>query len=373
MADKRDYYEVLGVDKNASDSDIKKAFRKEAKKYHPDLNPGNAEAEQKFKEINEAYEVLSDAQKRQNYDRFGHAGVDPNFGAGGAQGYGDFDFGDIFGDIFGGFGFGGGSRRRGPARGADIRKTIEITFEEAAFGCKKKINVTSNEKCETCSGTGAASGSKPETCPNCNGTGQVRTQQKTMLGYMTNVTTCPKCNGRGQIIKNPCRDCRGTGRVKKSKTIEINIPAGIDTGQTIQISGKGEAGELGGMNGDLLLTVRVRSHDLFKRRDFDVYLDMPVSFVQAALGATVTVPTIHGKVEYDLPEGTQPGTTFRLREKGIPYLRGKGVGDEYVTINVEVPKNLSDKQKEVLKEHFAEDKHYKQKKSFMDKMKDFLK
>ncbi|MCD8390418.1 MAG: molecular chaperone DnaJ [Firmicutes bacterium] len=378
MADKRDYYEVLGVDKRAYDDEIKKAFRKQSKKYHPDLNPGDKAAEEKFKEVNEAYQVLSDSQKRQKYDQFGHAGVDPNFGAGagGAGGFNDFDFGDIFGDIFSGFGFGGGNgggRRRGPSRGADVRKTIEITFEEAALGCKKKINITANEKCSSCSGTGAAPGTSAETCPNCNGSGQVRTQQRTMLGYMTNVTTCPKCNGNGRIIKNPCKDCRGTGRVRKSKTVEINIPAGIDNGQTIQLSGKGEAGELGAPNGDLLLTVRVREHALFKRRGSDVYLEMPVSFVQAALGASLTVPTIYGAVEYDIPEGTQPGTVFRLREKGIPFLQGKGKGDEYVTVKVEVPKNLSDKQKTVLREHFDSDKHYKQKKSFMDKMKDFLK
>lgn len=373
MADKRDYYEVLGVSKSASDADIKKAYRKEAKKYHPDLNPGNAEAEVKFKEVNEAYEVLSNPDKKQKYDQFGFAGVDPNFGSGtGGSGFGGFDFNDIFGDIFGG-GFGGGSRRNGPKRGADVRKTIDITFEEAAFGCKKEINITANEKCNTCSGTGAKPGTHPDRCPDCNGTGQIRTQQRTMLGYMTNVTTCPRCRGNGEIINDPCRDCRGTGRIKKSKTIEVNIPAGIDDMQTIQISGKGEAGEKGGPNGDLLLTIRIRRHEMFRRNEFDVYLDMPISFVQAALGATLTVPTLDGKVSYDIPEGTQSGTRFRLRGKGIPYLRGKGRGDQYVTVNVEVPKNLSDKQKNTLKEMFDEDKNYKQRKSFMDKMKDFLK
>lgn len=375
MADKRDYYEVLGVSKSASDADIKKAYRKEAKKYHPDLNPGNKEAEEKFKEVNEAYEVLSNPEKKQNYDQFGFAGVDPNFGAGGGAGFGGFDFGDIFGDIFGGGfgGFGGGSRRNGPRRGADVRKTIDITFEEAAFGCKKKLNITANEPCDTCHGTGAKPGTRPERCTECNGTGQIRTQQRTMLGYMTNVTTCPKCKGSGEIIKEPCRDCRGTGRIKKSKTIEINIPAGIDNGQTIQLTGKGEAGEKGGPSGDLLLTVRVREHSIFRRNEFDVFIDMPVSFVQAALGATLTVPTLDGKVEYDIPEGTQSGTRFRLSGKGIPYLRGKGRGDQYVTVNVEVPRNLSEGQKKVLREQFDEDKNYKQRKTFMDKMKDFLK
>ena len=376
MADKRDYYEVLGVSKGASDDERKKAYRKEAKKYHPDLNPGNKEAEEKFKEVNEAYEVLSTPDKRQKYDQFGFAGVDPNFGAGaGGAGFGGFDFGDIFGDIFGGGfgGFGGGSRRNGPKRGADVRKTIDITFEEAAFGCKKQINITANDPCDTCHGTGAKPGTSPDRCPDCNGTGQIRTQQRTMLGYMTNVTTCPKCKGRGEIIKEPCRDCRGTGRVKKNKTLEVNIPAGIDNGQTIQLSGKGEAGEKGGANGDLLLTIRVRPHSIFRRSDYDILLDMPISFVQAALGATLTVPTLDGKVEYDIPEGTQSGARFRLAGKGIPYLQGRGRGDQYVTVTVEVPKNLSAEQKKILREQFDEDKNYKQRKSFKDKMKDFLK
>lgn len=376
MAEKRDYYEVLGVSKGASEAEIKKAFRKEAKKYHPDLHPNDKEAEAKFKEVNEAYEVLSDSDKRQKYDQFGFAGVDPNFGAGQGGGsgfgggFGGMDFGDIFGDIFG---FGGGQRQRGPRRGNDVRKTIEISFEEAAFGCKKNVSISTQETCSACHGTGEEGGRQPQTCPDCHGTGQVRTQQRTMLGYMTNVVTCPKCHGRGKVVKNPCRTCRGDGRVRRQKTIEVDIPRGIDNGQTIQISGKGEAGEIGAPTGDLLLTIRVRPHAMFKRDDFDVYLEMPITFVQAALGATLTIPTIDGKVEYDLPEGTQTGTTFRLREKGIPYLRGNGRGNQYVTVKVEVPKNLTGKQKETLKELFDEDKNYKQRKSFMDKMKDFLK
>ena len=257
MADKRDYYEVLGVSKGASDDELKKAFRKEAKKYHPDLHPGDKEAEAKFKEVNEAYEVLSDSEKRQRYDQFGHAGVDPNFGAGGGGGFGGGfgDFGDIFSDIFGGGfgGFGGGSRRNGPRRGADVRQTVTISFEEAAFGCKKKINVNKQEKCSTCGGNGAKPGTSPETCPHCHGTGQIQTQQRTILGYMTNVTTCPHCNGTGKQIKEPCRDCRGTGKVRVAKTVEIDIPAGIDDTQTMQMSGHGEAGERGGPNGDYLL------------------------------------------------------------------------------------------------------------------------
>ena len=376
MADKRDYYEVLGVSKGASDDELKKAFRKEAKKYHPDLHPGDKEAEAKFKEVNEAYEVLSDSEKRQRYDQFGHAGVDPNFGAGGGGGFGGGfgDFGDIFSDIFGGGfgGFGGGSRRNGPRRGADVRQTVTISFEEAAFGCKKKINVNKQEKCSTCGGNGAKPGTSPETCPHCHGTGQIQTQQRTILGYMTNVTTCPHCNGTGKQIKEPCRDCRGTGKVRVAKTVEIDIPAGIDDTQTMQMSGHGEAGERGGPNGDLLITIRVRPHAIFERRDNDIYLNMPITFVQAALGATLTVPTLDGIVEYDIPEGTQSGTRFRLRGKGVPFIRGKGRGDQYVTVTVEVPKNLSSRQKELLKE-FDEDKNYKQKKSFAEKMKEFLK
>ncbi len=375
MADKRDYYEVLGVQKGASDDEIKKAYRKMSKKYHPDLNQGDKTAEEKFKEVNEAYQVLSDPEKKERYDRFGHAGVDPNFGAGGGGfngGFGGFDFGDIFGDIFGGFG-GFGGRRNGPRRGADIRQSIEINFNEAAFGCKKSINITKADTCEMCHGTGAKPGTQASTCSRCNGTGQVQTQQRTMLGYVTNVTTCPDCHGTGKIIKEPCRDCRGTGKVRRSKTIEINIPAGIDHGQTMQVSGQGEPGDRGGPNGDLLVTIRIRPHEIFKRDGNNVNVAMPVSFVQAALGATLKVPTIDGVVEYDIPEGTQSGTRFRLRGKGIPFVNGRGRGDQYVTVNVEVPKNLTSKQKELLRTEFDSDGNYKQRKSFMDKMKDLFK
>lgn len=374
MAEKRDYYEVLGVNKGASEDEIKKAFRSMSKKYHPDLNPNNKEAEEKFKEVNEAYQVLSDADKRSKYDQFGHAGVDPNFGAGGGYGGAGFDFGDIFGDIFGGGfgGFGGGRRRSGPRRGNDIRQVIDITFEEAAFGCDKQMNIQTQEKCETCGGSGAKKGTSAETCPNCHGSGRVQTQQRTILGYMTTETTCPNCHGEGKIIKEPCRDCRGTGKVRKSKTIEVHIPAGIDDGQTIQLTGKGEAGDKGGPNGDLLLTVRVRKHAIFEREGNNVYIDMPITFVQAALGATVKVPTLDGLVELDIPEGTQTGSRFRMKGKGIPFLRSKSRGDQYVTVNVEVPRNLTARQKEILK-GFDEDKNYKQKKTFSEKMKDFLK
>ncbi len=374
MAEKRDYYEVLGVQKSASDDEIKKAFRKMSKKYHPDLNPGNKEAEEKFKEVNEAYQVLSDSDKKSKYDQFGHAGVDPNFGAGGGYGGAGFDFGDIFGDIFGGFGGGfGGGRRNGPRRGNDIRRVIDISFEEAAFGCTKKMNIQTQEKCEECGGTGAKKGTTVTTCSHCSGTGRVKTQQRTILGYMTTETTCPQCNGEGKIIKEPCRECRGTGAVRRNKTIEVQIPSGIDDNQTIQLSGKGEAGSKGGPNGDLLITVRVRPHDIFQRRGNDVFINMPISFVEAALGANVKVPTIDGGcVELTIPEGTQAGTRFRMKGKGIPYLRSKSRGDQYVTVEIEIPRNLTQKQKELLKD-FDEDKNYKQKKNWYDKIKNFMK
>lgn len=377
MADKRDYYEVLGISRSASDDEIKKAYRREAKKYHPDLHPGDKEAEAKFKEVNEAYGVLSDADKKARYDQYGHAGVDPNFGAGGGSGFdgfGGFDFGDIFSDIFGG-GFGGSRRRNGPVRGQDVRQVIDVTFEEAAFGCKKKLTLTQQEKCTVCGGSGAKPGTHPVTCSKCGGSGQVRTQTRTPIGYMTNVTTCPDCHGTGTIISDPCRECHGTGKIRKTKTIEIDIPAGIDNGQTMQLAGKGEPGERSGPNGDLLITVRVKPHQMFKRDGYNVYMDLPITFADAVLGATVKVPTIDGIVEYDIPEGTQPGTVFKLRGKGIPYIRSKSRGDEYVKIDVEVPKGLSQKQKELLREFDAlsEGKNYKKKKSFSDKMKDLFK
>ncbi len=376
MADKRDYYEVLGVSKGVSDDELKKAYRKVAKKYHPDLHPGDAEAEAKFKEVNEAYSVLSDADKRAKYDAYGHAGVDPNFGAGGG-GFGGFDFGDlgdIFGDIFGGGfgGFGGGARRNGPRRGADIRKVIDVTFEEAVFGAKKKINLTKQETCDTCGGSGAKPGTSPVTCQKCGGTGQVKTQARTPFGVMTNVGTCPHCHGSGKVISDPCRDCRGTGKVKKPSVVEITIPEGADNGVTLQLSGKGEPGERGGAPGDLLVTIRVAPHKLFEREGINLYLDMPITFVQAALGATIKVPTVDGTVEYDIPEGTQSETVFKLRGKGVPELRGRGRGDLFVKVKVEVPQNLTAKQKEILSE-FSDEKYYKRKKSFSEKAKEFFK
>jgi molecular chaperone DnaJ len=376
LAEKKDYYEVLGVSKGASDDEIKKAYRKEAKKYHPDLHPGDKVAEAKFKEVNEAYEVLSDSDKKARYDQFGHAGVDPNYNPGGSGfggGFDGFDVGDIFENIFGGgFGFGGRPQKNAPRRGRDVRQTIDITFEEAAFGCKKKINITKMDACTTCGGSGAKSGTSPETCSHCHGTGQVKTQQRTPFGYMTNVTTCPDCRGTGKVIKDPCASCRGTGKVRTNKTLEINVAAGIDDGQTMQISGQGEPGENGGGYGDLLVTVRVKKHSIFERDGANVYLSIPITFVQAALGATLKVPTLDGIVEYDIPEGTQTGTVFRLRAKGIPHLRGKGRGDQYVTVNVEVPRNLNAHQKDLLKQFDGnvDSKNYKQQKSFFDKMKE---
>ncbi len=381
MADKRDFYEVLGINKGASADEIKKAYRKEAKKYHPDLHPGDKAEEAKFKEVNEAYEVLSDSEKKARYDQFGHAGVDPNFG-GGAGGGNPFgggfdDFGDIFSNIFGGgFGFGGGNaRRNGPKRGADIRQTVELTFEEAAFGCKKKITLDKQEECSVCGGSGAKAGTSPVTCGRCGGTGQVTTQTRTPIGYMRNVSACPECHGEGKIIKEPCGACRGTGRVRRQKTIEIDIPQGINDGQTMQISGAGEPGLRGGPTGDLLVTIRIKRHNIFTRDEFDVHITIPITFAQAALGATIKVPTISGVVEYDIPAETQTGSVYRLKGKGIPYIRGKGRGDQYVKVEVETPKNLSQQQKELLRQFdgTAESKNYKKNKSFLDTMKDIFK
>ncbi len=375
MAEKRDYYEVLGVNKGASGDEIKKAFRKLSKKYHPDLNPGDKKAEEAFKEVNEAYQVLSDDEKRQRYDQFGHAGVDGNagFGGGGFNGAG-FDFGDIFGgfgDIFGSFG-GGRARRNGPRQGSDISQYVNLSFMEAAFGCKKKIDIMKTEKCGECGGSGAKKGTSPVTCGQCNGTGQIQQRRQTIFGFSNVITECPSCHGRGKVIKEACPSCRGTGNVKRNSSIEVDIPAGIDSDQVIRLRGMGNAGANGGPNGDLQLIVRVKPDGIFTRDGFDVSLVFPITFVQAALGAKLKVPTIHGMVEYDIPEGTQPNTRFRLRGKGIPILHGRGCGDEYVTISVEVPKNLSDKQKDILRE-FDDDKNYIKKKSFMNKMKDFLK
>jgi molecular chaperone DnaJ len=353
MAEKRDYYEVLGLSKGASDDEIKKAYRRLAKENHPDLHPGDKACEERFKEIGEAYEVLSDPDKKARYDQYGHAAFDPNAGfGGGGFGFGDFgDLGDILGNIFGGgFGFGGGStqRRNAPQRGESVRVRISITFEEAAFGCKKEVAIPRIEDCEDCRGTGCKPGTSPDTCPECHGTGTVRTQQRTPFGVMASTTPCRRCDGTGRIVKDPCPKCGGKGKVRRTRNISVSIPAGIDDGQTISLRGQGHAGFNGGANGDLLMTVSVKAHPLFERDGASVLLELPISFTQAALGAEVEVPTLDGRVKYSIPEGTQTGTTFRLRGKGIPFLNGSGRGDQYVTVTVQTPKNLSKEQKELL-------------------------
>ena len=378
MADKRDYYEVLGVSKGASDDEIKKAYKKQARKYHPDLPPDNMEAEEKVMEVNEAYEVLSDSTKKARYDQYGHAGVDPNFGAGGFGGGfdGNFDFGDL-GDIFGSFfggGFGGGGRRsnpNAPQRGESIRLSLAITFEEAAFGCEKDVTVERMEQCGTCHGNGCAPGTTPEVCPDCHGSGQVQVRRQTPMGVFATTSPCGRCGGKGKIIHQPCTDCKGSGSVRKRKTIKASIPAGIDNGQTISIRGQGHAGKNGGPAGDLLITITVKPHELFRREGTSILCDAPITFAQAVLGAELEIPTIDGKVKYDLPEGTQTGTTFRLKGKGIPSINGRGRGDQYVTVYIETPKNLNKEQKEALKK-FAEavgDTNYEERRKFFKKFK----
>ena len=374
LADKRDYYEVLGVEKGASDDEIKKAHRRLAKKYHPDLNKDNPEAAEKFKELNEAYEVLSDKEKRAKYDQFGFAGVDPNYG-GGAGGFGGGfdmgDLGDIFGSMFGGFGGSSRSRRNVPQRGETLQQHIVLSFEEAAFGCEKEISVTRYENCESCGGTGAAAGSSPETCSYCRGSGQVTQTQRTPLGMFQTSAPCPQCQGTGKIIRNPCKKCGGNGKQRRNRTLKVNIPAGIDDGQSIRLSGQGGAGVNGGPNGDVIVTVSIRPHPIFTRDGSDVICEIPISFTQAALGDTLQVPTIDGKIEYNIPEGTQTGTVFRMRGKGIQNVNGRGRGDQYVRVNIEVPKNLTHKQKELLREfeNSTTDENLVQRKGFWDKVK----
>ena len=352
---KRDYYEVLGLSKGASDDEIKKAYRKLAKQYHPDMNPGDKTAEAKFKEVNEAYSVLSDKDKRAKYDQFGHAGVDPNFGAGGG-GFGGFDMGDVdLGDLFGSFfggGFGGGfssqQRASAPQRGESLRASLTISFEEAAFGCQKEIDLTRTEQCQECHGSGCAAGTTAETCPDCRGTGTVRVQQRMGSMAFSSSAPCSRCRGTGRIIHTPCKSCGGTGSVRRSSRISVTIPAGIDNGQAVSLRGQGNAGRNGGPAGDLIVSIRVRPSDKFQRDGTTVLYEQPVSFVQATLGAELEIPTIDGKVKYTLPAGTQSGTTFRLRGKGIPELRGRGRGDQYVTVRVQVPTSLNGEQREAL-------------------------
>ncbi len=350
---KRDYYEVLGIDKSAGAEEIKKAYRKKAMQYHPDRNPGDKEAEAKFKEVGEAYEVLSDEAKRSRYDQYGFAGVDPNFNPN--AGFGDFgDFGSAFGgfgDIFGDL-FGGGSRRRNPnvpRQGEDVGARLELTFEEAAFGAEKEVPVSRIENCAKCSGTGAAPGSSPTTCPTCRGMGSVRTTQ-TILGMtMQSTAACPQCNGKGQIIKDPCAACRGKGKVRHSTKVKVRVPAGVDEDRSIRVRGEGCSGTNGGPAGDLILEVVIGSHPLFRRDGVNVLCELPISFTQAALGAELEVPTLDGTVRQTIPEGTQTGTVFRIRGKGIPYIHSKSRGDQLVTVVVETPMKLNKEQKELLR------------------------
>ncbi|MBQ8586901.1 MAG: molecular chaperone DnaJ [Oscillospiraceae bacterium] len=353
---KRDYYEVLGLDKNASESDIKRAYRKLAAQYHPDVNH-EADAEIKFKEINEAHEILSDPDKRSRYDQFGFAGVDPNFGAGAGGagnpfggGFGDFGFGDIFSTIFGGGG-GTSSRRNpnAPTRGEDVSARVEISFEEAAFGTQKEISYSRIENCDQCRGSGAEPGTQAQTCPTCGGRGTVRIQQNFMGMMMQSDAACDQCRGTGKLIRNPCSRCKGKGKLRRNSKSTVKFPAGIDDGQTLRVREGGSAGNNGGPSGDLMVTVRVRPHAVFTRQGQSIYCEMPISFTQAALGAELEVPTLEGKVRYTISEGTQTGTTFRLKGKGIPYINSKNRGDEFVTVVIETPTKLSKEQKELLR------------------------
>lgn len=380
MADKRDYYEVLGLQKGASDNDIKKAFRKMAMKYHPDKNPGDKVAEEKFKEINEAYAVLSDPEKKEKYDRFGHAGVDPNSGfGGGAGGFGGFggfeDIFDMFGGAFGGFGGGSrGRRNNGPRKGSDLQKAVTITFEEAAFGTKKEIRLNKYVKCKTCGGSGAAPGTSKKSCPKCGGTGEIRTAQRTPLGTFQSVSPCLDCNGTGEINETPCPDCGGSGKTRDNVTISVNIPAGVDNDSVIPIKGQGEPGVNGGPDGDLYIVINVEPHKIFERRGQDLWLEIPITFDQAALGDDIIVPTLEGKVSYKVPSGTQPDTIFRLKGKGIKSVRGNRKGDLYVKVNLEVPTKLNSKQKKAISA-MAEKvtgECYQKKSSFLDSLKEFF-
>ena len=377
MANKRDFYDILGVARNATDDEIKKAYRKLAMKYHPDRNPDSKEAEGKFKEAKEAYEMLSDPQKRAAYDQYGHAGVDPNMGGfgGGGQGFGGFSdaFGDIFGDIFGGGSARGG--RGGPQvyRGADLRYSMEITLEEAAHGHETQIRVPSWSNCDSCGGDGAEPGSKVETCTTCHGAGQVRVAQ----GFFSMQQTCPRCSGSGKYIPKPCKKCHGAGKIKSQKTLEVKIPAGIDDGMRIRSSGNGEPGVNGGPSGDLYVEVHIKEHPVFQREGEDLHCEMPISFIDAALGGEIEVPTLSGKASFDVPEGTQSGRVFRLRSKGIKSLRTAFPGDLYIHVQVETPVKLNETQKDLLRK-FDESlksggsKHSPQQKGWLDRVKDFF-
>ncbi len=378
---KRDYYEVLGVERSADEQTIKRAYRKLAKKYHPDLNPGDEEAEKNFKEVSEAYEVLSDKEKRDVYDKFGHDGLNGQAGGGyggfggfegfSGQGFGGFEdiFGDIFGDMFGG----GGHRRRGPQRGADIEVNLNLTFEEAAFGTKKEVSVNRDENCSKCGGTGAKPGTEKKTCPTCHGTGEVQQVQRTPFGQMMRTGTCPTCHGSGEIIDEPCDKCHGSGKERKRKTFNVDIPEGVYTGAYIPLRGEGELGDKGGPRGDLIIHINVLPHDIFTRNGDDIKCEVSIPFTTAALGGEIKVPTLKGDVNYTIKEGTQTGTTFRFKGKGIKNVRTGKPGDQYVKVKIVTPKRMNDDQKEKLREYakaMGEDSSEGGKKGFFDKIKE---
>ncbi len=375
MADKRDYYEVLGVEKGVSDDELKKAFRKQAKMYHPDLHPNDKEAEAKFKEVNEAYEVLSDKEKRARYDRFGFAGVDPSYNTSSTAYSNPFgqeiDINDIFNSFFGGFGGSSARNRNAPRKGSDVETSVTITFEEAAKGCKKEIQYDIVDTCKECGGSGAEKGTNLKTCPNCNGNGQVTVNKRTPFGVVQTTQTCDKCRGKGKIIETPCKKCSGAGRTRTTKTVTVTVPAGIGQDQILNVGGHGNSGYNGGPSGDLHVYINVKRHDIFERKGDDVWCEIPLTFTQAALGHEVTVPTLDGKVSYNVHAGTQPGDVFKLRGKGIPHLNGKGRGDQYVKVTIEVPRNLNAEQKKALQnfDSLCQSANYQKSTSFFEKVK----